>query len=103
MCGWTVREGKIDSVSVKGGGFDNPEAYLTVDRLCEEIVANFEREDRGDFRVQFNEEFSYPERYRMEAGQKTRGRSVVVTSFSRLDVPVASRAGGNSGKFRAVE
>lgn len=85
----TVRGGEIDSVSVEGGGVDDPDAYLTVDRLYEEIVANFEREDRGGFQVQFNEEVSYPERYRMEAGEETIGRGVVVTNFSRLDAPVA--------------
>lgn len=79
-----VRGGQIDSVSVGGMAVDNPGTYLTVDRLYDEIVTNFERGDRGQFRVQFNEEFSYPERYRMEPGEETRGRGVVVTNFTSL-------------------
>lgn len=80
----TVRTGQIDSVTVAGEPVGNPDAYLTVNRLFEEIVTNFEREDRGRFQVEFNEEFSYPKRYRMEPGDTTRGRGVVVTSFSLL-------------------
>jgi hypothetical protein len=82
-----VRGEQIDSVLVEGQVVDDPGAYLTVDRLYDEIETNFEREDRGQFRVQFNEEFSYPERYRMGAGEETRGRGVVVISFSLLTDP----------------
>ena len=82
-----VRGGQIDSVSVGGQAVDDLGAYLTVDRLYDEIVTNFEQEDRGQFRVQFNDEFAYPERYRMEPGEETRGRGVVVTSFSVMSDP----------------
>lgn len=83
----TVLEEQIDSVSVGGEAIDDPapDSFLTVDRLYDEIVTNFERDDRGRFRVQFNEEFSYPERYRMAPGDQTRGRGVVVTSFTVLN------------------
>lgn len=87
-----VREGQIDSVSAGGTAVDTPDAYLTVDRLFDEIITNFEREDRGQFRVQFNEEFSYPKRYRMAPGEETRGRGVVVISFSLLTDPAVPGA-----------
>lgn len=99
----TVREGEIDSVSVGGMAVDDPDAYLTVDRLYDEIVTNFEREDRGQFRVQFNEEFSYPERYRMGPGEETRGRGVVVTSFSPLTEPAVSRLEMNGSGLRPTK
>lgn len=93
----TVRGGQIDSVSVKGRAVDDPGEYLTVDRLYDEIVANFEREDRGQFRVQFDEERSYPERYRMGAGEETRGRGVVVTGFSLLEPAVSETKTTSTG------
>ncbi len=74
-------EGGIDSVSIGGRGVDNSEEFLTVDRLYNEIVRNFERADRGDFEVQFDEERFYPEWHRMFTGEKTVGRGVVVTKF----------------------
>lgn len=83
----TVLEGQIDTVSVDGAAVENLGSYLTINRLYDEIIRNFERDDRGQFRIQFNEEFSYPERYRMAAGEQTRGRGVVVTSFTVLDGP----------------
>jgi hypothetical protein len=98
-----VRGGQIDSVSVGGQAVDDPGAYLTVDRLYDEIVTNFEREDRGQFRVQFNEEFAYPERYRMGAGEETRGRGVVVTSFSRMAAPGVSEAQTDGRRARTAE
>jgi hypothetical protein len=80
----TVLEGNIDSVSMNGTTVDDPDSFLTVDRLYDEIEKNFERDDRGQFRVQFDEEFSYPERYRMAPGDETLGRGVVVTNFTLL-------------------
>lgn len=85
----TVLGGQIDSVSVGEEGIENPDsdAFLTVDRLFDEIIKNFERDDRGQFRVQFDEELSYPKRYRMAPGEETKGRGVVVTSFTPLEEP----------------
>jgi len=78
----TVLDGKIDSVSMDGMSVDDPDSFLTIDRLYDEINNNFERDDRGRFQVQFNEEYSYPKRYRMAPGDQTRGRGVVVTDFT---------------------
>lgn len=83
----TVLKGQIDTVSVDGAAVENPDSYLTINRLYDEIIRNFERDDRGRFRVQFNEEFAYPKRYRMAAGEQTQGRGVVVTNFIVLDAP----------------
>lgn len=80
----TVIQGEIDSVSVAGVAVDSTEGFLTVDRLYDELVRNFERDDRGRFRVDFNEEFSYPRRYRMLPGEATEGRGVVVQEFGVL-------------------
>jgi hypothetical protein len=76
-----VLNGVIDSVAVAGQEAESPDDFLTVDGLYEEIERNFNRDDRGNFRVRFNEEFSYPERYQMEPGEGVRGRGVVVTTF----------------------
>lgn len=81
----TVLNGEVDSVSMGGAGIEAPDSFLTIDRLYDEMIRNFERDDRGRFRVQFNEEFSYPKRYRMGAGEETRGRGVVVVNFAPLD------------------
>lgn len=94
----TVLGGRIDTVTVDGTGVENPDSYLTIDRLYDEIIKNFERDDRGRFRVQFNEELSYPERYRMAPGEQTQGRGVVVTSFTVLTASgEKSLAAGRSG------
>lgn len=81
----TVLGGQIDSVSVGEEGSEDPDSFLTIDRLYDEITNNFERDDRGRFQVNFNEEFSYPERYRMAPGEETRGRGVIVVNFAPLD------------------
>jgi len=80
----TVTGGQIDSVLVGGVRQSQPGEFLTVDGLFDEIERNFSREDRGGFQVQFNEGVSYPERYRMEPGESTAGRGVVVTDFETL-------------------
>ena len=84
-----VREGQIDSVSVdgEGGSGAGSGSFLTIDRLYDEIVRSFERSDRGKFQVEFDKEFSYPERYRVGPGEQTEGRGVVVTSFSVTNDP----------------
>lgn len=76
-----VIQEEIDSVSVGGSAAESFEGFLTVDRLYAEIEKNFERDDRGTFQVNFNEEFSYPLRYRMLPGETTEGRGVVVENF----------------------
>lgn len=76
-----VVQEEIDSVSVGGAAAESFEGFLTVDRLYAEIEKNFERDDRGTFQVNFNEEFSYPLRYRMLPGETTEGRGVVVENF----------------------
>lgn len=79
-----VSGGQIDSVSVAGERVENDGTFLTIDRLYEHIVRDFERDDRGSLQVRFNEEYSYPERYRMIAGSETMGRGVVVSQFQIL-------------------
>ena len=79
-----VRQGHIDSTFVVDGT-RAPDRFLTVDDLYDEIVRNFEREDRGNLQVSFNEEFSYPSRYRMLPGTSTEGRGVVVTTFDLIE------------------
>ena len=80
----TLQEGRIDTVLVEGEGVENPDDFLTIDRLYDEIIENFEREDRGDFQVSFDQQLSYPTLYRMLPGQATEGRSVEVTDFELL-------------------
>ena len=83
---WVLLQGgRIDTASVEGEGVDNPDDFLTIDRLYDEIIENFERDDRGNFQVNFDQELSYPQRYRMLPGESTEGRGVVVTEFELLE------------------
>ena len=83
---WVLLQGgRIDTASVEGEGVDNPDDFLTIDRLYDEIIENFERDDRGNFQVNFDQELSYPQRYRMLPGKSTEGRGVVVTEFELLE------------------
>lgn len=81
----TVTGTEIDSVVVGGVRQSQTDGFLTIDILYDEIERNFDRDDRGGFQVQFNEELSYPERYRMEPGESTEGRGVVVSDFQVLE------------------
>lgn len=81
----TVRGGQIDTATIAEEGEETIGDTLTVDRLYEEIISAFEQDDRGNLNVQFNEEYSYPKRYRMEPGEETEGRGVVVTNFEVID------------------
>ena len=77
-----VVSSEIDSVSVSGVERENISQFLTVDDIYDVITDAFERDDRGGFQVEFNEEIGYPLRYRVGAGNSTPGEGIIVNNFN---------------------